>query len=61
LSLGGFQEKGSDSISNCNFTEEFTGPNWYSDGLDISGMSESELMKNNTVVESGNVQKQPEW
>jgi hypothetical protein len=49
------------SISNCNFTEELTGPNWYSDGIGTSSMSGSELMRNSTVVVSGDVQKQPEW
>jgi hypothetical protein len=49
------------STSNCNFTEEFTGPNWYSDGIGTSGMAGSELMRSSTVVEPEDVQKQPEW
>lgn len=49
------------STSNCNFTEEFAEPNWYPDGIGTSSMAGTELMRSGTVVESENLQRQPEW
>ncbi|KAF3335651.1 putative MYB DNA-binding domain superfamily protein [Carex littledalei] len=49
------------STSNCNFTGEFTDPNWYSDGIGTSTMAGTELIRSSTVVESEDLQKPLDW
>lgn len=49
------------STSNCNFTGEFTDPNWYSDGIGTSTMAGTELIRSSTVVESEDSQRPLDW
>lgn len=49
------------STSNCNFTGEFTEPNWYSDGIGTSSMAGTELIRSGMVAESEDLQRPLEW